>query len=912
MRRAVALLLLAAVASADELEWRRAAADWYPPRALTLLAQPPEGVVPAGDGLLYYVGPCGEKRLLLAFSPEANALRVDLDFDGDLTDETPVELIADGRWRKRVIDVDVPETVAFFFFRKADDPPERLSLSILAHRDGKVSVEGRARRVLMIDVDEDLRFDHAEDRILVDLDGDGFLDRKSDAERVVPGEPFRLRGRSYVAKLEGPGGRDLRVLPSATEAPPRPAPWHCEKPPRARTAPGGREPLDQLARQYEADSEKKGAAGVFGGYAQKGLLRDIGKLGTPEAFAYLHKVYRREKDDDLALVAVQSMGYKEYADRAKDVAAIARAARTPQMRCAAIDALHYMDAPDRAETYGKLLSGEQDEVVFSAAARCLAYLGTPEALRSLDEAAVRASPLSLRVHAYEAAIRWRREPPPATLVIAAARQPDPGLKALALRDAVRLDLAETRDLAVEAARGPNLTPELMLAVTEVLGASGDADAVAVLLPFADGATPTLRGRLLDLLRGVRDDDAIDALAKGLDSGSPPVRALCADVLREIPGDRSAKAVLDRLRKERQEPALTALIRAAGRLRLADAAGPVAEALRRRPDDEALGQVGLWALGRIGFSNPVVSRFVADRLASTNGNDRLAAVDCIVESGDPAAAPLLAGRLGDPMWQVRLAAAHGLGVVRAQESVPALIAALGKEDRLRIRRTIGESLFRLTGEDFGDMKDLWERWWRDRGQGFVMPEKAPERKEAARKDGERRTVATFYGVPVDSDRVIFVLDVSSSMGGADFGQGTTELERAVKETLKVVKALPPSAKANVIVFESSIRRWKKGLTTLSTGTRKALEEFLLDQKPGGSTNLYDALEAALLMKDVETIYLLSDGEPTAGRITDHDEILEAVRRLNRETRAAVHCVSLGGESRLLRHIAEATMGTYVTR
>ncbi|HEX5136278.1 MAG TPA: HEAT repeat domain-containing protein [Planctomycetota bacterium] len=910
MGRAVALLLLAAIASADGLAWKRAAADWYPPRALTLLAQPPEGVVPAGEGFLYHAGPCGEKTLLLAFAPEANVLRVDLDFDGDLTDEVPVDLLADGRWRKRVVDVDVPETVAFFFFRKADDPPDQLSLTVLAHREGKVSVEGRARRVLMLDGDQDLRFDHADDRILVDLDGDGFLDRRSDAERVVPGEPFRLRGRSYVAKPEGSLGRDLAIVPSAAEAPPRPAPWRHESPPRARSAPGSREPLAQLVRQYEEDSEKKGS--VFGGYAQKGLLRSIGGLGTPEAFAYLHKVYRREKDEGLALVAVQSMGYREYAERARDVAAIARTARTPEIRCAAIDALHLMDAPDRAETFGKLLSGEQDEGVFAAAARGLGYLGTPEALKLLDEAALRASPLSLRVHAYEAAIRWRPAPPSAALVVAAARQPDPRLKASALRDAIRLDLAETRDLALEAARAPNVAPELMLSVTEVLGASGDAEAVAVLLPFADGATPALRGRLLDLLRAVRDEDAIDAIGKGLDAGSPPVRALCADILREIPGERPARAVLDRLRKERQEPALSSLIRAAGALRLADAAGAIADALRRRPGDDALGQVGLWALGRIGFSNPVVARFVADRLASADGNDRLAAVDCIVESGDPAAAPLLAGRLADPMWQVRLAAAHGLGVVRAGDSVPALIAALGKEERLRVRKTIGESLFRLTGEDFGEMKDLWERWWRERGEGFVMAAKAPERKEAPLGDGERRTVATFYGVPVDSDRVVFVLDISSSMGGADFGQGTTELERAVKETLRVVKALPPSAKANVIVFETEVRRWKKGLTTLSAGARKTLEEFLGEQKPAGSTNLYDALESALLMKDVETIYLLSDGDPTAGRITDHDEILEAVRRLNRETRAAVHCVSLGGESRLLRHIAEATMGTYVTR
>ena len=117
---------------------------------------------------------------------------------------------------------------------------------------------------------------------------------------------------------------------------------------------------------------------------------------------------------------------------------------------------------------------------------------------------------------------------------------------------------------------------------------------------------------------------------------------------------------------------------------------------------------------------------------------------------------------------------------------------------------------------------------------------------------------------------------------------------------------------MIVFETDIRLWRKSLTPLGPGARKALEAFLAEQTPKGSTNLFEALEAALRLKGVETIYLLSDGSPTAGRLTDDDEILEAALDLNRETRAAIHCVSLGGDSRLLRRLSEATMGTYVQR
>lgn len=906
MGRLAALLLLAAAAHAEGLEWKRAAFDWYKPHELNLAAEPPAGVVALGEGLLYYAGPCGERKLLLAFAPEAGVLRVDRDFDGDLAEEAALEMTAEGTWRRLVVDLETPAPVAFCFMRRAAETEPRIALAILAHREGTVVVAGRARRMILLDRDADLRFDHAGDEILLDLDGNGLLDRGSAAESIEPAQPFRLCGKSYVATFEGTAGRDLVVAPSAAEAPARPARWRADRPAGPRAAAGGRTNLEDLVRWFEGTKGEPAPPT----YRRAGAIALIGALGTPEAFAYLHRVYRRERDETVARAAIEAMGYKDYADREKDVAAIARGARTPELRRAAVNALHYMGAPLRGEVYKALLSGDEDEIVFAAAAANLGAVGTPEAFALLDEAALRASRVAYRYHAYAAATRYRPAPPPPDLVIGALRQADPRLKTLALRDAARLDLAETMGLALEAAKADATTPELQLAVAEILGASGDADAIRALLPFADGATPALAGRLVDLLRAVRDEEAIAALAHGLGDGSPPVRALVADVLREIPGETSAAAILDRLRKEWQEPALSALVRAAGLRKLAGAAGPIADALRRRHGDRDFAQIGFAALARIGFSDEAVARVVAERLASQDWQERLAAVDCVAASGDAAGAPLLHGRLADPVWQVRLAAAQGLGAVRARESVPLLIALLAKEDRIRVRRAAAESLFRLTGEDYGDFHDIWERWWRERGDGFVLPEKTPERKTAA--PGERRTVAEFYGVPVDSHRVAFVLDVSSSMGASPFSAEGSELERAVKETLKVVKAMPNHAKVNVIVFESRIRLWKKGLTTLSAGARKALGNFLAEQRPSGSTNLYDALEAALKLKGVETIYLLSDGDPTTGKFTGEEEILEAVQQLNRDKRAAVHCVALGGGSRLLKRLSEATMGTYVQR
>jgi hypothetical protein len=79
-----------------------------------------------------------------------------------------------------------------------------------------------------------------------------------------------------------------------------------------------------------------------------------------------------------------------------------------------------------------------------------------------------------------------------------------------------------------------------------------------------------------------------------------------------------------------------------------------------------------------------------------------------------------------------------------------------------------------------------------------------------------------------------------------------------------------------------------------------------------TNLFGALEVALAIRDVEAVYVLSDGAPTAGKLTEDEDIFRAVTKLNRERRVVLHGVSLGGSSALLRRLSKMTGGTYVER
>ena len=177
-----------------------------------------------------------------------------------------------------------------------------------------------------------------------------------------------------------------------------------------------------------------------------------------------------------------------------------------------------------------------------------------------------------------------------------------------------------------------------------------------------------------------------------------------------------------------------------------------------------------------------------------------------------------------------------------------------------------------------------------------------------------TVASFYGLPLDSDRVVFVIDQSGSMSAADVRSrdGRTRLDTAKSEVLAAVGRLKDNDRINLILFETNIRPWKTKLAKLSAGVRSDLESHLKKQDPLGGTNLYDGLEAALLTKGVDTVFLLSDGVPGSGKYVHHADIVRAVRRLNQTRRITIHCVSVGMQSSLLRELAASNGGKYVQR
>lgn len=261
-------------------------------------------------------------------------------------------------------------------------------------------------------------------------------------------------------------------------------------------------------------------------------------------------------------------------------------------------------------------------------------------------------------------------------------------------------------------------------------------------------------------------------------------------------------------------------------------------------------------------------------------------------GDAVAAGLLEELLVDTSAVVREESVLALGRWTDQSPVPALVGRLSKEP-MRIRASIAESLKRLTGLDHGPDPEPWRSWLRSaRAAGRFDPRAKPGVTGTRKPAGPRYATPRYYGLPVLSDRMVFVLDISGSMATRTV-EGGTRLERAKRELEAVLAKLDKRSKYNIVVFSSGIAAMERG--SLKPATRKFLEhskKFLKKLGPRGATNSYGVLEYVFQnFKDVDTIYFLSDGTPTVGKTTVQERIVQRIHDANRLRGVRIHTIGL---------------------
>jgi uncharacterized protein YegL len=245
--------------------------------------------------------------------------------------------------------------------------------------------------------------------------------------------------------------------------------------------------------------------------------------------------------------------------------------------------------------------------------------------------------------------------------------------------------------------------------------------------------------------------------------------------------------------------------------------------------------------------------------------------------------------------LRLSAALTLGGLRSAASIPALVARVAD-------RSIGEdamgSLFRLTGQDFGNDTVRWNEWLA--GEGKDAPLKMLTRDDLAKHRETQRAAAqtadnpnaTFYGLELKGRHIIFVLDVSGSM----MGERIDQLRGQTANLLNLLQTRSKTLHYAIITFASDVNSCAdaRGLMENDESSFKKASKFVERMDAGGQTAMVAALEHVrdklLPGNNVDTIYFLSDGDPSDG---SPENVMAMVSKIHFDHQIRFHTISITG-------------------
>lgn len=187
-----------------------------------------------------------------------------------------------------------------------------------------------------------------------------------------------------------------------------------------------------------------------------------------------------------------------------------------------------------------------------------------------------------------------------------------------------------------------------------------------------------------------------------------------------------------------------------------------------------------------------------------------------------------------------------------------------------------------------------------------------RKPEARTADE--TVAgSFNGILFESDHVAFLIDVSQRMDQALVSQQCSRAEAAVKELEATLTRLQGKLDFSLYTYANGVTSFsKKGPVELTPKVQEKALEFVRDEPLVGSKDIWGALEVVLADPGIDTVFLLSSGEPDIGLYVHWPRVTWHLRELNRFHKLVVHAIAYDKEQGYrdqLRKIAEATGGEF---
>ena len=613
--------------------------------------------------------------------------------------------------------------------------------------------------------------------------------------------------------------------------------------------------LDALKVRFEVEKDKPSAQ-------RAETLDAIAAIKSDASGALLIEIFDKDKDSGVRALALKGIADWGGPAGLKKLAAVGADPKAPvTVRAIAIDALTRPPSPQGLPV-AKAVARESGEI------RIHAWNG------------LRQYPLK------DTDFLWRdglKDSDP--LVRAMAMMALAPLKEVALQDVARKALDPSSDAE----------PLVRYASVTVLQVAGGVYSTRVFIAAAGTGDPTLRRLLAEALGAMTEDKSAAEIYAALRSPDPAVRSVMARALGRLKhpnaGDRLSEPLRDKVLE----------VRAAALESVAERKEKNAETILHREAQSSNEEFAALAIALLpNFPSEATVQLLLKLAAHPKPGVAIPALDALGEIHPADSFASFEKALKAKEWPVRVAAIRGLAKLRRKDSIDLLVDRIDKEEG-RMLAEIVDALRGLTGRPFGYGPGQWKEWWTKAKEDFTIPDKA------AAIVSSQAGMTTYHGVPVLSNRIVFVLDMSGSMSSEGTGS-ETRMEQAKKELSRVLSQLNPAAQVNMVFFDDRIEPWHKGLLPIKTHLKEA-QAIVARVAPRGQTNIFDSLDFAFTHREADTIYLLSDGDPTAGRIIDPDDILREIRRMNRLRQIVIHTISFG-VSPFLKRLAEQNGGQYV--
>ena len=272
--------------------------------------------------------------------------------------------------------------------------------------------------------------------------------------------------------------------------------------------------------------------------------------------------------------------------------------------------------------------------------------------------------------------------------------------------------------------------------------------------------------------------------------------------------------------------------------------------------------------------------------------------------------------------MRACAAEALGGMRSPMALQTLLPYLNDDS---IGDAVHCSLFQLTGQDFANEPDTWKAWIAEQGTSIPWKMLAPgdyaeflKLQELLKPldDDPAMNMASFYGLEIRGKGALFILDVSGSMNIDD---RIGKLKAQMSNLLTALQNKSTKLRYGIITFGANVDSCfsSRGMAVNDEKNHKQAVQFVDRIVAGGGTPMCEALNHALnrILPDgnIDSLYFLSDGQPTDGTPA---MVLDLAQRIHTQFKVRISTISIGEEPTknldqlsLLNQIANTCGGTF---